>query len=239
MKDLEKDGTTLVVVAQILDLQEQRSEDSEQRGWVWQRKYVCHNSRQAQPECKQATQHQFMISIPALLVHPLAPSVIRSAVRTSTVPGGMAGVIRSDEPQLLPTSQPTWLLEHSQLEEVLDYSWDSLKPETEEIIRNFALVPSLFTPSLRYKNSQEQLQLVVLDVPEYLSMELKTGDTIVKCHFCPVSLPLKGMRNHVRIHILYSQRDIDEEDILKEVCRNAINRLISLSVGNLPFLTHR
>jgi hypothetical protein len=48
--------------------------------------------------------------------------------------------------------QCTWSITNQQLAEILDLAWDALSPDTEEIISNIEMLPSLTQSNLPYHN---------------------------------------------------------------------------------------
>ena len=62
---------------------------------------------------------------------------------------------------MIPQSQPdrgstpsspsvTWRLRHKDLEETLDYAWESLNPQTNDILANVEALPNLSNAALPY-----------------------------------------------------------------------------------------
>jgi len=72
------------------------------------------------------------LEVPSVLTYPLAPSL--AAI---PLPGS-----KLDE-----SDYPTWRIPSQQLQLVLDDLWDSLEPESEKILGNVGLLPSINNPA--------------------------------------------------------------------------------------------
>ncbi|KAH9922493.1 uncharacterized protein B0H18DRAFT_879325 [Fomitopsis serialis] len=125
------------------------------------------------------TQRQHSLEIPGKLIHPLGPSVVALA------------------------RQPTWSLTHSQLDTILTFAWESLSPDTEDIISNLEQVPPLTAAKLPYKDKLGKVAA--------FQFEKQAGTASVACFICGIRHLVKNMRNHVGHHILYAMRGIDED----------------------------
>ncbi|KAI0729016.1 hypothetical protein C8Q72DRAFT_341270, partial [Fomitopsis betulina] len=93
---------------------------------------------------------------------------------------------------------------------ILMFAWESLSPDTEDIISNLELVPSITASKLPYKDKLGNNVLTVLDAPAWLTIEKKAGMAAETCFICGARQPVKNMRNHVGHHILYAMRGIAE-----------------------------
>ena len=82
------------------------------------------------------TRRQFVLEIPSCLAHPLAASIAAKPMS-----GGSQDT----------SYYPTWKLASTDLHAVLTSLWESLEPETEKIIGNVELLPTINNPdSLPY-----------------------------------------------------------------------------------------
>jgi len=109
-------------------------------GWIWTHRYVRFESEKGPAVRERSNRHNFVLRIPGTLVFPLGPSVV------STKPSGV----------MLPPSEKrsslTWSLDNAELEEVLDCAWLELKPDSEDIMGNIEMIPSLANSALPYRN---------------------------------------------------------------------------------------
>jgi len=96
----------------------------------------------------------------------------------------------------------------------LDALWDSLEPESEKILGNVALPPSITNPAaLPYCDINGNESLLVKDVPGCLLPQQKhSGKDILPCSLCGELTILKDMQNHVRGHILCTFCKYDAPD---------------------------
>ena len=61
---------------------------------------------------------------------------------------------------------PTWRIPSVQLQLALDILWDSLEPESEKILGNVAMLPSITNPAaLPHCDIDENESLLVKDIP--------------------------------------------------------------------------
>lgn len=125
----------ITVLAQVLDM-----EATSESGWIWTHRYVRFESMKGPAIPERSNQHNFTLRIPAPLIFPLSPSVV------DTKPSGI----------MFPPSEKcsplTWSLKNSELEEVLDCAWLELKPDSEDIMGNIEMIPSLGYSILPYRN---------------------------------------------------------------------------------------
>ena len=104
-----------------------------------------------QANTERATQRQHTLDIPATLIHPLGPTVVELEVARQPA---------TDEPVTTASQRhaqnshiaKTWSLTQSQLDMILMFAWESLSPDTEDIISNLELVPSITASKLPYKD---------------------------------------------------------------------------------------
>jgi len=134
MEGLETENKSkITVLAQVLDM-----EVTSASGWIWIHCYVRFESEKGPAVREQPSQHNFMLRIPGTLIFPSGPSVV------NTKPSGI----------MLPPSEKhsslTWSLDNSELEEVLDCAWLELKPDSEDIMGNIEMIPSLADSVLPY-----------------------------------------------------------------------------------------
>ena len=132
------------------------------------------------------------------------------------------------------TATQTWSLTDIELTEILEFAWDSLNPDSEEIISNVELLPVVSKSSMPYcnqlgiylllLNSLNLIQipfaaekcLLVPNIPVHLTVKKFEGHETVECYFCTTKTKLKDMRNHVGRHILCAFRDVEDTLSLKE-----------------------
>ncbi|KAI0066999.1 hypothetical protein BV25DRAFT_1897244 [Artomyces pyxidatus] len=140
--------------------------------WTWTNQYVRFGMKDANTD--RATQKQFIVRIPGVLLYPLGPQLVRDLDMDRNASDAM-----------------TWSLSHKQLVETLDQSWAALHPETEEIIGNVEMLPLISNSKLPYCETSASgaviPHLVVLDVPAHMTAEKLSGDAkigIDPCGWC-------------------------------------------------------
>jgi hypothetical protein len=121
-------------------------------------------------------------------VHPVGPSVEKGGSYTTT--------------------DVTWSFLHPDLEEVFNFDWDALNPESGDILGNMELLPKIESRGLPYCSSDGHERLFVLELPHHLTAEKLVLDAKVPCMLCGNFQKLAAMRNHVGAHILPSCRGI-------------------------------
>ncbi|THH13601.1 hypothetical protein EW146_g6638 [Bondarzewia mesenterica] len=201
IEELERSNSHLNVNAQILEMRHVAGGATESDSWEWTGQYIRFKARS---EDDRLTHRQFVVSIPGHLVHPLGPTLVP---QTQDPSESASAQTTKDSP----TCKLTWKLSSEQLQEVLDYAWDSLSPESEDIINNFEQVVALTaTSSLPYQNADGDESLVVVDIPAHLTVKKATPNTSIPCYLCNKSLLLPQMRNHIGEHIILAHRKIPE-----------------------------
>ena len=87
---------------------------------------------------------------------------------------------------------PTWRIPSVQLQLAFDILWDSLEPESEKILGNVALLPSITNPA--YCDIDESESLLVKDISGFLLPQQKySGKDILHCLLCGELTVLKDM----------------------------------------------
>lgn len=139
-----------------------------------------------------------MIEVPSYLAHPLAPTIAAKPV---------------SDFQLDMSCYPTWRLESSELNEVLDALWESLELNSENIIGNTNLLPKVASAQLPYCNSFKQADLFICSLPEGLKPTKKLASKdVVPCFMCGAKTELYKMCNQVGSHILCSIKVDDQAE---------------------------
>jgi hypothetical protein len=137
VEGLSRDNRSkITVLAQVMDM-----EATSESEWIWTQRYIRFESVKGPAICERSSQHNFMLRIPAPLIFPLSPSVV------NTKPS--AGIMLPPPEKRSPL---TWSLKTSELEEVLDYAWLELKPDSEDIMGNIEMIPCLGNSMLPYRN---------------------------------------------------------------------------------------
>ena len=111
---LEQRDKSIDVTAQILRLEDKRTQDTPLGSWEWTGEYLRFGQT---PGATLETQRQFTIDIPGFLVHPLGPDITIDDYR--------------------------WSLPHKQLEEVTEHAWLCLDPESESLAQNIKALPDI------------------------------------------------------------------------------------------------
>jgi len=165
--------------------------------WEWTRDYLSIETND-----ERLTHRQFVVEIPSFFIHPLAPSVVHKPP-----PGSLADESR----------YPTWRLSSKDLQTVLDSLWDSLEPQTDRIIGNVHMLPSIKNPdALPYQCLNGRNELFMKDLPDCLIPKAKhSANDKLSCHFCKEKVKLSQMRNHVGGHILCGLQGAEDKKIEK------------------------
>jgi hypothetical protein len=183
LDDLENPTNEIKISGQIIDLYASSSST-----WEWTKDYL---SLDNSSQDRKLTRRQFVLEIPSCLVHPLAYSVAAKP---------MSGSSQNT------SYYPTWKLASTDLHAVLDSLWESLEPETEKIIGNVELLPTINnSASLPYHDHSNNDTLFVENLPECLipQQKLSSKDKI-SCFLCGEGMAVNKMRNHVGSHILHA-----------------------------------
>jgi len=122
MDDLEDTNKQIKIIGQIINM---KMSSPKKESWDWNKHYM---PLDIDSQDKRLTHHQYVLEVASVLTNPLAPSL---AARPLS--GG-----KLDE-----SDYPTWRLQSQQLQLVLDALWDSLEPESEKILGNVGLLPSV------------------------------------------------------------------------------------------------
>ncbi|KAF8135316.1 hypothetical protein K438DRAFT_1640163 [Mycena galopus ATCC 62051] len=197
MAELEDPQKKVKAMGQIAELRNPPTGDQNPQPacfWEWTGNYLQVNFGSAD-ELK--TRNLFVVEVPGSLVFPLGPSLTK---RT----GG---------------EEPTWSIPIEQLTEVLEEAWNSLDPDGKDISSNLMNLPELGNnKSIPYRNSFDEMSMVVKNVPEHLKQPKLSGKDTVTCLICGpdrkgATRQLRTMRSHVAMHILKSQRGVEEEGL--------------------------
>lgn len=106
---------------------------SESNSWKWTGNYLRLDTR---VKDAQAAHKHFLLEFSSVLIHPLGPTL--SALNGET----------------------TWIIAANQLEDVLEYAWEMLDPESEQVMANIELLPQVTNPScLPYRDSSGNYNL--------------------------------------------------------------------------------
>jgi hypothetical protein len=136
--DLEDHDAKITVQCQILKVVPSKSSTTKPVNWQWTGEYIRFGAKNLQ---ERSTSRQFVLRVPGKLVHPLAPSII-----TVDRPGD---VDENDSRK----SFVTWSIADNQLQETLEYAWTTLCPDTEEIVSNMEMLPSITYTELPYRDT--------------------------------------------------------------------------------------
>ncbi|KAI1781848.1 hypothetical protein LXA43DRAFT_958147 [Ganoderma leucocontextum] len=192
LADLEDPSSRITAVTQILNLASPPPRSSNAtRNWYWNQAYLSFGDSPR----GQVTKKNLVLRLPGFLVHPLPPTLAPPPL----MPPGPASDLDASETRVVSKAQMTWWLKNTDLEETMAYAWESLRPDTADILGNVELLPKLTNVSLPYRNEDGHECLKILDVPAPLSTEKHSGDLKIPCLVCKTSTayPLKSMRNHV------------------------------------------
>ena len=133
--DLENHDSRITVQCQILRVVPSKSSTTKPVNWQWTGEYIHFGAKSLQ---EGSTSCQFVLWVPGKFVHPLAPSII-------TV-DRQRDIDENDSHK----SFTTWSIADNQLQETLEYAWTTLCPDTEEIISNIEMLPSMAYTELPY-----------------------------------------------------------------------------------------
>lgn len=131
LDDLEDTNGEIKVTGQIIEL---KPSSLRMAFWEWTRNYVSVSSETKED---QLSHQNYVVEIPSFFIHPLGPTVV-----DKPPPGSSANS----------SYYPTWRLSKADLQRVLDSLWDSLEPDTDNIIGNVHMLLSIKNPdALRYQ----------------------------------------------------------------------------------------
>ena len=139
--EMEESGTggksKITVLAQIMDM-----EQTNDAHWNWTRHYMRFETGKGKARntsSDKSSQRNFVLHIPAMLVYPVGSSIV------SLNPSSSHSAESSD-------ASLTWSLAQADMTEILDFAWSELNPDSEEIIGNIELTPSLPDSMLPYRD---------------------------------------------------------------------------------------
>jgi hypothetical protein len=137
MDDLEADEDKYTVYGQILEMKPAPTTmvDLDTKNWLWTGHYMRFGGG-LEGRQTAATSRQYVVRIPGKLIYPLGPTI------TSTPSIWMKGEGN------IPLQ--TWSITNLELNEILEVAWDALNPDSEEIISNIELLPSVAQSKLPY-----------------------------------------------------------------------------------------
>lgn len=139
------------------------------------------------------THCKFVLEIPAVLVHPLAPTILTKSMS-------------------LDTMDTTWKLASDDLWAVVDSLWEPLEPNTEKIFGHVETLPCIKNPSsLPYHDTTGTETLLLDKIPDGVIPKPKLDPkNPVECCLCDEQIVLSKMHNHVGTHILHSLCSISD-----------------------------
>ncbi|KAJ6618015.1 hypothetical protein B0H10DRAFT_1947987 [Mycena sp. CBHHK59/15] len=199
MDKLDNAASNIRIIAQVMELENPRTSASltspGEDFWEWTGNFMMLD---VDATNLRLTHHQLIIEVSSVVVHPLGPSV---ATRTSFNKG-----VHAES-----SNKPTWCINSEQLDEVMKGIWQSLDPESPEMLENLQLLPYINNPqALPYSDSIGQQSFFIRNIPPHLTPKPKLpGKTIVQCLICGIKQSLHKMREHVGGHILLSLRGIE------------------------------
>jgi hypothetical protein len=174
LDNLKNPDNQIKISGQIIDL---CTSSSSSTSWEWTKNYL---SLDSNSQDKKLTCHQFVLEIPSCLAHPLAASIAAKPAFGSSQNASY---------------YPTWKLASTNLHAVLNSLWESLDPETEKIIGNVELLPTINNPDLLpYRDHSNQVTWFVENLPECLipQQKLASKDKI-SCFLCGEEMTLNKM----------------------------------------------
>jgi hypothetical protein len=173
MDDLGDTDKKIKIIGQIINL----IMSSPKESWDWNKHYV---PLDINSQDQRLTHRQYVLEVASVLVIPLAPPL---AARP--LPGGI----------LNESDYPTWRIPSQQLQLVLENLWDSLEPESEKILGNVTLLPSITdSTALPYHDLNGDESVQVKDIPDCLIPQQKhSGKDMLPCFLCGESMTLKEM----------------------------------------------
>ncbi|KZV94398.1 hypothetical protein EXIGLDRAFT_767145 [Exidia glandulosa HHB12029] len=168
-------------IGQALQLREARDPND---GWLWTQKYISQDG----DDSARSTLARFSFEIPTALLHPVTPDLIEELVESSSATANEGSFRFFDPPQETsdlieeqrgsssapvtkepPATLITWSLKTAQLNDVLNEAWQSLEPDSDNILLNLnSLLLLKNTSDLPYLDHNRRPSFVVRDVPKYL-----------------------------------------------------------------------
>ena len=165
MDDLEDIDKQIKIIGHVINLS---MSSPKKESWDWNRHYV---PLDVDSRDKKLTHRQYVLEVASVLFNPLAPSLAAKPLPGSKV----------DE-----SVYPTWRIPSQQLQLVLNALWESLEPESEKILGNVTMLPSINnSATLPYCDINGHESLLVKDIPDCLLPKQKhNGKYIFPCFLC-------------------------------------------------------
>jgi hypothetical protein len=168
---------------------------SSQASWITNQLYV-----QTIPSARDGstTSKNFIIRVPGTIFHPLGPDIYWDSTSGS-------GGNDSD------SEIPCWKLQECELEEIMNYAWECLNPDSNEIIPNIELLPEIKHTGhdFPYRTSEGIAKFCLPEsaLPPQLSFHALNPVMFTECLLCARKLRIRDMRNHVGKHIILDLRN--------------------------------
>jgi len=121
--DLASQVAKINVIGQLIEINQS---DSQPSLWEWPKQYV---KLDINTNSELLTRNLFSLEIPSTLLHPLTQRIMRHK-------------------EMAPEEKLQWTVTTKELERVLEYAWESLDPEGDEIMLNLALLTTIKNPGV-------------------------------------------------------------------------------------------
>ena len=191
---LEDINKAIKVTGQIIEL---KPSSLRMTFWKWTRNYL---SVASETKEDWLSHQNYVVEIPSFFIHPLGPTVV-----DKPPPGSSENTLY----------YPIWRLSKVDLQRVLDSLWDSLEPDTDNIIGNVHMLLSIKNPdALPYRCPDNTKEFCIRNLPDCLIPKTKfSANDKLSCHFCRDKVKLSQMWNHVGGHILCSLQGVEDTRI--------------------------
>ncbi|KAJ6603661.1 hypothetical protein B0H10DRAFT_2315727 [Mycena sp. CBHHK59/15] len=199
MDQLDNVTANIRIIAQVMELENPRTSPSltspGEDFWEWTGNFLMLD---VDATNLRMTHRQLILEVPSIVVHPLGPSVATRTIFNNGIKSA--------------SKKPTWHIDSDQLDQVMNSIWQSLDPESAEILQNRQLLPHINNPrALPYSDSIGQQSFFIRNLPPHLApMPKLSAKSIVDCLICGKNCSLNKMRKHVGGHILLSLRGVEE-----------------------------
>lgn len=133
--DLAVQTSKITVVGQLIEIQQS---DSQPALWEWPKRYI---KLDIETKSDLLTRQHFSLEIPSNLFHPLSQRIIRHK-------------------ELRPEEKLRWTVTTDELEKVLEYAWEILDPEGDNITSHLNMLLKIKNPdSLPYRSNAGMLSI--------------------------------------------------------------------------------
>lgn len=140
-EELERLDADISVIVQLLELVQSVSETGAATDtWEWTRQYIHLSDGIKTTSAERAAHKDLSFALPGFLIHPLGPTLKEYHQQ------GKAPSLGSKLPLM-------WSFSGDDLHEIMSVAWEALSPDSDDIVVNLDMIPSIGTVSIPYKDT--------------------------------------------------------------------------------------